>query len=318
MQSYSFYTYSFKPGIPQGGLFQGESSSFEDMSEDKRRKLFEFLFGGRGLQFTIKKKDYPCTVMAHDGGIVMLRLERPRNVTVYDKQKQANGAVANITKRPMPSNPFNYVIIDLREGRNMIAISIEGDAWRDTDTVANLLRESVNHHFDEMCKDIHIALTPQTFNHDYVEYSRYLIKKKKRRVTKMTFYLTGGTINPEVEAIIKKDRYLSGLMNRRRFKEKHLEVSYFDPDSPSIVRKNSNTLEHFVMLVLSEPRSDTFRLRMTYDDGTTLNCGHEVKFEYEMDENAFLSIFGNASMFPEMNIGAWLDKAKSIIEEECK
>ena len=288
------------------------------MSEDKRRKLFEFLFGKRGVLFPIKKKDYPCTVMSHDGGIVMLRLERPRNVTVYDKQEGPSGVVANITKKPMPSNPFNYVIIDFREGRNMIAISIEGDAWRDTDTVANLLRESVNHLFDEMCRDIHIALAPQTLNHDYVEYSRYLIKKRKRRVTKMTFYLTGGTINPEMEAIIKKDRYLSTLMNRRHFKERHLEVSYFDPDSQSIVRKNSKTLEHFVMLVLSEPGPDTFRLRMTYDDGTTLNCGREVKFEYAMDENVFASIFGNVSMFPEMNIGAWLDKARNIIEEECK
>lgn len=316
MDRYAFYTYSFEPGIPQGDLYQEDQSSFFVLSDKKCRERFEILFGRRGVVFPIKKKDYPCIVYAHGDGIVLLRLERPKNVPIYEK-KQNGGDVADIARKPTPSTPYNYIIIDFREGRNMIAVSISSDAWRDPNTVANILRESINYHFDEMCQDIHIVLQPQLIHRDYVEYSRYLIKEKQRRVTKMTFYFTGGTINPEMEAIIKNDQYLSGL-NNRRFKAKHVEVSYLDPDSASIVRKNSRTLEHFVTLVMSEPDKDNFRLHMTYDDGTTLNCGRESRFEYEMKDDVFMSIFGNVSMFPEQNIGAWLDQAKVKIEEECK
>lgn len=316
MEKYAFYTYSFEPGIPQGDLYQEDQSSFADLSDEKRRDKFELLFGKRGVEFRIKKKGYPCTVYAHGDGIVLLRLERPKNVPIYEK-KQNGGIVADIDRKPMPSNPYNYIIIDFREGRNMIAVSISSDAWRDTNVVANMLRESINNCFDAMNQDIHVVLQPQLIHRDYVEYSRYLIKEKERRVTKMTFYFTGGTINPEMEAIIKNDQYLRGL-NNRRFKAKHVEVSYLDPDSASIIRKNSRTLEHFVTLVMSEPDKDNFRLHMTYDDGTTLNCGKESRFEYQMKEEVFMSIFGNVSLFPEQNIGAWLDQAREIIEEECK
>lgn len=323
MERYSFYEYTFEPGISQDDLFQDKQLPFKDLSTDKCQRKFEFLFGGSGVEFKIQKANqqgadkYPCTILAHNEGIVLLRIERPRNVSVYVKQQQTKGVIAQIDKRHLPSNPYNYVIIDCRGGHNMIAISIENDAWRDTDSVANMLRESINYYFDSLKQDIHIVLKPQHINRDFVEYSRFLIKKKKRRVTKMTFYFTGGTINPEIEAIIKRDQYLSGL-NNRCFKAKHCEVSYFDPDSASIVRHKSRTLEHFVMLVMSEPNSDKFRLRMTYDDGTTLNCGKKVKFEYDMKDDVFFSIFGNTSMFPEYNIGAWLDQAREIIEEECK
>ena len=313
-KKYSFYTYDFEPGSSQGDLYDG-NQPFGEQSEKHRRSLFEFLFGKSGALFNIRNGDYPCTVMAHNDGIVMLRVERPRNVPLYIKEElQQTGVIPRIDKEKRPSNPYNYVIVDFREGRNLVAISIDGDAWRDTNTVANMLRESVNAQFDALNRDMHIVLQPLMFNRDFVEYSRYLIKKKQRRVTKMTFYFTGGKINPEMEAIIKKDGYLSGLKNRS-FKSRHTEISYIDPDSRAIARKNSSTLEHFVMLVMSEPDSDAFRLRITYDDGTTLNCGKQNKFEYEMPEDVFDSIFGFGSMFPEQNIGAWLDRAKEAVEE---
>lgn len=314
MQKYSFYTYEFEPGSPQNDLYD-ENRPFVEQSEKYRRDLFEFLFGNSSALFKIKNDDYPCMVMTHNDGIVMLRVERPRNIPLYIKEKlQQKGVIPRIDKQTRESNPFNYIIIDFREGRNLIAISIDGDAWRDTNTVANMFRESVNKKFDALNQDMHIVLQPLMFNRDFVEYSRYLIKKKQRRVTKMTFYFTGGKINPEMEAIIKKDNYLKGLKNRC-FKSQHTEISYIDPDSLAIARKNSNTLEHFVMLVMSEPDSDAFRLRMSYDDGTTLNCGKQNKFEYEMPVEVFESILGYDFLFPEQKIGAWLDRAREAVEE---
>ncbi len=321
MTRYAFYTYDFGPGTAQLNAFDGKRVPFSQLSVGNCQQRLDFQFGKNGEEFRIQRsrKDdadpYPCTVMAHIAGITLLRIEKPKNVKIFKKQEASKGNIASITKKWETSSPFNYVIIDCREGHNLIAISIDSDAWSNTDTVGNMLQESINHQFELMALDISIGLTPQYLCRDFVEYSRFLIKKKKRRVTKMTFFFSGGTIDPQIEAIIRKDRYLSGL-NNRNFNSKHTEVSYIDPDSASIIRKNSQTLEHFVTLVMSNPNSDAFRLRMTYDDGTTLNCGKRVRIEYEMSDQTFMSLLGYGSLFKEEQIGNWLDDVVRLIEEE--
>lgn len=319
MKKFVFYTYDFKPGSGQKDCFQGNEQP--ELTEEQKQEWFERLFGAERTTFIVKQNnrggadEFPCYVMSHRKGIVLLRLEHKKIVNLYVKQPAVGNNLPRIDREPRSSHPYIYVIIDLRPERKLIAISIDTDAWSNTDTVGNLLRESINRQLEELSLGFNIELKAVKLHRDFVEYSRYLIKTKRRRVTKMTFYFSGGTINPELEEIIKKDQYLSGL-NNRRFKAPHCEISYIDPDSASIVRKNSRTLEHFVTLVMSDPQSEAFRLRMTYDDGTTLFCGKDTRFEYDMNDDTFMSMMGEGTFFPEYDIFAWLDEVVTKIEEE--
>lgn len=321
MEKYAFYTYTFVKGSTQQDLFQPGQPAFENMTLDGCRSLTDNLMGRNGDEFVIqrhKKYDgetYPCTVMAHTDGITLLRIERPKKVPIYEKSQVSDGGIANIVKRPMPSNPYNYVIIDCRAGHNLIAISMDSDAWNNTDTVGNMLQTSINRQLDLLSRGFNIRLTPQYLQRNFVEYSRFLIKKKKRRVSKMTFFFTGGSINPEIEAIIKSDSYLRALESKR-FKAKHCEVSYIDPDSASLIRKNSSVLEHFVALVMSQPKGDAYRLSMTYDDGTTLNCGKSARFIYQMSDSTFLTFWNYGTLFDSTGVGGWLDHVVALMEEE--
>ena len=130
----------------------------------------------------------------------------------------------------------------------------------------------------------------------------------------MTVYFTHGLISPRVEEIIKNDAYLRELTGRM-FEASNGEVTYNYPNGNRILDRRGNMLEHIVTLIGSEPNG-AFRLRMTYDDGTSYTCGKDVRIEFEMDEMAFMGMLGVGNLFPEQEIGAWFDDKALKIEEQ--
>lgn len=320
MDKYAMFTYRFTRPSQKDLIFEGDASGEEDLSDETRRKRLDALFGEENTEFRVYKTNksdadnYPCTVLFHTDRIVLLRLVNPKYVPYYKVKPTTDGRISDIDKTKILSSPYIYIVIDCREGREAIAMSINNDAWRDLERVAAFVQESINNKLDLLKLGFNVVLIPQKIHRDFIDYSRELIKKRKLSVTKMTFYFTGGTINPELEAIIKGDGYLSTLLNK--YVSKHCEVSYSNPETRDLLDGRSRTLEHIVTLVCSDPLSEAFRLRISYDDGTTLVCGKALRMVYEMDEMTFESMRGFRSLFPEQEIGAWLDCVMDNIKEE--
>lgn len=321
MDKYAFYSYSFEDVPIEGDCFEGEQVLTTDTSDMHRRSMLDHLFGHRNTSFTIKKyrkhdaDDLPTTVLAHPERIVLLRVENPKEVKVWEKSSSPPGEVASIKERRLPSNPFSYVLIDCRErGQRMMAIRIDSSAWRNTDIVAQLLQDNINKKLKSLSRGFAIKIKPVLMEIDFVEHSRFLIKRKKIPVTKMTVYFTHGLISPRVEEIIKNDAYLRELTGRM-FEASNGEVTYNYPNGNRILDRRGNMLEHIVTLIGSEPNG-AFRLRMTYDDGTSYTCGKDVRIEFEMDEMAFMGMLGVGNLFPEQDIGAWFDDKAQKIEEQ--
>jgi len=131
MDKYAIYYYELNDAPVEGNFLQGEVAKHPNMSKDQCREALYALFGDRNSEFVIKKmkknraETYPSIVMARGERLVLLRLENPKEVTVWEKHTSSPGEAANIDKRKVPSNPFCYIIIDCRSGHNMIAIEID-------------------------------------------------------------------------------------------------------------------------------------------------------------------------------------------------
>ena len=320
MDKYAIYSYKFSDAPFEGNFLQGDEVVRPDTSEEHCREVIYALFGERNSEFVIKKlkknsaDTYPSIVMSRVERLVLLRLENPKEVTVWEKHTPPPGEAANIDKRKIPSNPYCYIIIDCRAGHNMIAIEIDSNVWRSTDIVAGLLQESINCKLEANSCGFKVKITPQVLPVDFLSLSRRLIKKDHLPVTKMTVYLTRGLINPKVEDIVKNDPYLKD-MHRRMFEASSAECSYNYPNGMRIIDGRSRMLEHFVMLIGSEP-SGAFRLRLSYADGTSYICGKDVRMEFQMSEVAFWGMLGIGNLFPEQEMGAWLDYVANEIEKQ--
>ena len=308
------YSFSFiEVPVQMDWTKDGSSDSQPDTSDAARLQMLDHLFGQEKTTFRILKQNkhdadtLPCTVLAHPERIVLLRLENPKQEVIYDKRQAQPGEVARIDIRDIPSFPYLYVILDLREGGSKkVAISVASDAWRNLDIVAKLIEENVNRLLSECQCGFGIELKPETLHVDFVSHSRMLIKKKKMSVQKMTIYLTHGLINPKVEEVIKEDPTIRIWLNHM-YKAQHGEFTLIDPDSNELLKNNARLLEHMGLLIGSDPSGQNFRMKMTYSDGRSYTCGKDIRMEFEMNDMTFSGILGVGVLFPEDEISRWFD-----------
>lgn len=322
MDKYAIYTYSFTDAPIEGDWTKGDKVTLPKLSDDQRRAMLDQLFGRQNALFTIKKynksdaDDYPCTVLAHPERFILLRIERPKEERIFEKHESLRGEAARIDERRLPSFPYVFVIIDCRESCGCkIAISVDSSAWRSTDKVAELIQNNVNRQLKNLSRGFGIKVDPELMKLDFVSHSRNLIKKKRLGVDKMTIYYTRGMINPKVEEVIKDDPFIKRLF-RSMFNAQHGQLTLYGPESKQILAQNAKILEHIVTLVASDPVSEPFRLKMDYSDGSSYSCGKDIRMEFRMDAMVFGAMFGEGSLFPEHEIGAWFDGVTKQIEEQ--
>jgi hypothetical protein len=293
-----------------------------NFSDENCRMRLDKLFGDKKSIFDVRQLNkhdadkLPCTVLAHPDCFVLLRLEHPKEEKIFDKRESKNGDIDLIEERHIPSFPYIYIIIDCRQKVGCkIAFSIDSNAWRSLDKVAAVFQESVNRQLRGLSWGFGIKISPITMQIDFVSHSRRLIKKENLRVDKMTIYFSNGTINPEIEEIVKNDSFIKGLM-QRMYNAPHGELTLYGPEGSKIINAKSKVFQHLVTLVGSDPVAQPFRLSMSYSDGSVYKCGKDVRMEFWMSDNTFMSLLGMGTLFPQDEIGAWFDEVTRKIEKQ--
>lgn len=318
MDKYAIYSYEFEKRPIQGDLFDTGNEHSPVKTDEERRVWFDRMFGERNTDVRIQKPNSqkvtncPSVVMAHSDNITILRVVNPKVVSYWEEREAQPGQIKPIAKRTTPSSPFCYVVIDCRENKNLIAIEVDGSAWRDTDVLARILQDSFNVMFEKYRLGIGIIIKPVFLSRDFIEQSKYYIKKKKLGVTKMTVYFTRGHIDPKVEEIIKNDAYLRNL-EKSMFDSKTAEITYTNPDARRIIDERSKVLEHLVTLIHSSSK-ELFRLRLSYENGVTLSCGNDMRMEFDMNAVAFMQMLGESCPFPGEMMGDWFDNISDEIK----
>jgi len=323
MDSYALYTYTYCPAeAVQGDFFISQDVKIDMSTEDKNLWL-DRLFGKRNADVRIQRikkrgagaDKFPCKVLAHGGRVVWLRLENEKIRRMWVKhQSNTPHDPDPISQEYIAENPFTYIFLDCREGKNLIAIMKENDAWRNTDVAAKLVEESLNLLMQDVAYGFGIKIDPETVTKDYWEYNRRLILKDKLRVKKMTIYFGAGTLDPRVIDYINQTPILKRLQ-KEMWEAKRGKLELEEPFGPRIVDKRKRDFKNIIGLIGSNLTSDAFGLSIAYDDGQELVCGRDVRLMFPMKTDTFSMLFSQ-NLFGEYKINDWLDGAVEYINKQ--
>lgn len=320
MRNFAIYSYGFTEDIDKPPLFAFEPSVCDPVPPEQRQGCMLALFGKEGESFGLKdtrKKDvfYPCTVMMNQDGIVMLQLERPKNIEVWKKRDTRPGELPRIVPEKVPSNPYCFVFIDCRSGHNKIAIEISSSAWRKTDEVKVLLAVNMNMLFNNDPKyGFNVRIEPETYSFDYLEHQRVLLSKKKQKVETMKIHLKRGIIDPKVEAIVRHNRTVNSLFGSI-FSSTKADISLQNPDVSGLIRKGSRLGEYFMMLVGSE-QDEGFGVSLTLSNHRTYVWGEDIRIDFPMNVEILDSALSKDTLFPIPKVDKWFDQVENDIKEE--
>ena len=320
MDKYAIYTYEKTDAPPQEGeIWQEDEETTPAGDNDEKTDKLEWLFGGTGTEFRVQRESrrggadkFPCTVLAHDHHVALLRLENVKSVSVYVKSQAAVGKVARIDKQDIESNPYCYVIIDFNPERRLIAIQVDSDSWRKTETVRGLLEGGINDFLNQKKMGFNVKILSKMQTQEFWDYSTYRIKKEHRTLSKMTIYFDKGKLDPRVEALVKQSPYLRNLM-KDLWGGTHGELTIFDPVGTRVIDQRKHDIENLVAIIMSDIPNNKFGLKMTYDDGIAYTCGKAVQVEIPLDMQYLINFQTKTlALGDEYQLEWWLD---NVVEQ---
>ena len=291
---YAIYSYKFIETNEEGDWTQGEQVIVTDI--DAAQDWFYKLFGKTRTLFPVQKgesesaKKYTCEVYGNDHRIVALRLLNIKEQSYWKLVETPNDPMGELVKELLESTPCTYVIIDCRKGQNTIAVKVEKEAWRTTDTVCELMEMSINRHLESFSRNFRIKLYTKLESHDFLDYSSRRIKKDGRTLKKMTIRFRTGKLNPIIEGLVKNSRYLKGLFERiNKYNGSSGELILNQPMGAKLIDRRRHDIEDFITLIASDPKG--YSMDWTFDDNMTLHYGKDSIFEPSMDPEGSLELF---------------------------
>ncbi|MBO7539433.1 MAG: hypothetical protein J6T44_09155 [Prevotella sp.] len=291
---YAIYSYKLVKANDEGDWTQGEQVIVTDM--DATQDWLYRLFGKTQNLFHVQKgegesaKKYTCEVYGNDHRIVALRLLNIKEQSYWKLVKNPNDPMGELIKDFYESTPCTYVIIDCRKGQNTIAVKVETDAWRSTDTVCELMENSINHHLMSYGRGFRIKIYTKMQNHDFLDYSSRRIKKEGRTLKKMTIRFKTGQLNPIIEAFVKNSPYLKGLFDRiNKYEGASGELTLNKPMGAKLIDRRRHDIETMIALIASDPQG--YGMDWTFDDNVMLRYGKDSIYESPIDPEGSLELF---------------------------
>jgi hypothetical protein len=167
---------------------------------------------------------------------------------------------------------------------------VETDAWRKTDTVCELIENSINIHLESMSRGFRIKLYTKLESHDFLDYSSRRIKKDGRTLKKMTIRFRTGQLNPQIEALVKGSPYLKGLFERiNKYEGASGELTLNKPMGTKLIDRRRHDIETMISLIASDPQG--YGMDWTFDDNVTLHYGKDSIYQPPMDPEGSLELF---------------------------
>lgn len=323
MDVYALYSYTLEPATCiQGNFYENEQVKQPNPSED-RNEDFDKLFGEKKDEIFIPKKrkkinnvgedHYPCTVILHTGRVVWLRMENQKTQSRYVKTISQTSEPDAIEKVPELTVPYHYIFIDCRKGQNLIAIRKNSDAWRNTDTVARLLAESLNDRLFNKGYGFQIKITPVTLHKDLWDYNQERLTIQGKSIKKMTIFMLNGQLSSKVIDIINRTPNLRAL-RELCYKGSGAKLIVSDPNGEEILKDKTRDLQNIITIITSNILNPNFGLSLSYNDGVEVSCGKDIQLEYAMEADLLMvagGVFGE-----EFNLFTWLDDISKYIKTQ--
>ncbi|MBQ4386219.1 MAG: hypothetical protein II822_01225 [Prevotella sp.] len=293
MANYAIYAYKFIRCNDPGDWTQGAQVVETDMTHVQN--TFYELFGKQSTLFHVQRdegagaKKYTCEVYGNDARVVALRLFNMKEEHYWQLVDSRTDPMGAVEKKSLPSTPCTFVIIDCRPDKNIIAVKVEKEAWSNTDSVRDLMEESINRHLESLSRGFRVKLYTKMESRNFFEYSKRRIIKEGRTVKHMTIRFKTGQLNPVIQARINTSVYLRYLFNVINKYALSGEMTLNQPIGPKLIDKRRHDIENIIALILSDPKG--YGLDLTFDDKVTLHCGEDVRAELPMDPEGALDLF---------------------------
>lgn len=294
MDIYAIYAYKLVRCNDYGDWTQGAEVREADMGG--AQNTLHQLFGATGTLFPVQEDEgdgarkYTCKVYGNDRRVVALRLQNEKEEHYWTDEDDPNDPMGTVTRKTVKSKPPTFVVIDCRPGCNILAVKIESDAWRNPDTVRDLMEASINACLKSLSRGFRVRLVTKMQSHEFFDYSKRRIKKEGRSVKNMTISFRTGKLNPAVEAVVKSSDFLKRLFSLiDKYGGASGEMTLNQPIGPRLIDRRRHDIENIVALVASDPQG--YALDMTFDDDVTLHCGKDVRADLPMTPQGALELF---------------------------
>lgn len=289
---YAIYTYEFIEKKDEGDLWEGQVIVPDKL--EAQNTLYG-LFGVKNTDFYVQEeisdgtKKYICKVYGNDHRIVALRLQNEKEEWYWEDEYDPDDPMGKVVKKPVKSRPATFVVIDCRPGYNIIAVKVEKDAWSNTDTVRDLMKDSINRYLESDSKGYRVQLITKMYERHFFNYSKYRIKEEGRTLKSMTITFKTGKLNPKIEAIVKGSQFLKQLFQVIDKYSISGEMKLNEPIGEKLIDRRRHDIENLIALVLCDPKG--YGLDMIFDDDMTLHCGKDARAEIPMDPKGALELF---------------------------
>lgn len=315
---FSIFTYKVAGIESSGGLFQ---KSEDSETIKKYLEKLEFCFGGAGSEMRMQKinkynaDNFPCTVMAHDRHIAWLRLEKEKDVSVYQKEESHDGEIAGIELNKIPSTPYSFVIFSFTPENMVVAIQSLSDAWRNPESIRSIVESSINRIIQANKFDFDLKIEAKLSKPKFWDYNMHRLKVERVAIKKITISLSGKhTIKPEVIDLIRSNGMLSELQNHMYGGTKADFVVY-DPKTEMFLAEKQHAEN--MLCILASHSSEDMAIKMKYTDGVSYTCGKEMRMEIDMPDHIMIRFgFDNIGNYDQKcEIELWMEQAKKEIEK---
>ncbi len=280
------------------------------------RERFELLFGKKpGSSFQIqkvhKKSDtdkYPCHVLRHEENIILLRIENPKNVEIWEQQP-SDSSIPIIERTAKESYPYCYVIIDNRPGKQLIAIQISNPAWRNPNQVRNLLEDSINWQLHVMDYGVEVNIKTKMMPTDFWDYVNRKRRKYGVSIKSMIFSFTNPRRRPDIDiksALSSEWKHFEsfiGWMDRLGGDKGEIKIT--PPKNDALMKRKQADIKHMVEICMNS----NYSLSVTFSDDVSYKCNEELRAELPMLNDSIRIEFekGFGDLFNGYTIFKWLD-----------
>ena len=138
-----------------------------DEAFSRARERFAKLFAGNELKIFRTKNDgsadvYPNYIWRRDKDVFLIRLNNRHLLKLVQLTENTNGGAPNCVESKIESNPYCYIIVDLRDDRCQLAIE-KSSAWKNNpDVVRDILQETFSLQMmdERLIVDLHAKMQP--------------------------------------------------------------------------------------------------------------------------------------------------------------
>ena len=319
MEKYAIYSYTLNETPRRAELPSfGENPNIENLSLEQR---FELLFGEKpGSDLPVQKikrggaEKFPCHVARHEENVILLRLDKKRDVPIWEEHPSTSSPLTRIERATVKSTPYCYIIIDNRPEARLIAIQSNSAAWRNANDVKDLLQESMNWLLTTVHNwGVEVTIQTKMLPTKFWEYVDRRRKKEDVKIRSMTFSFANykrrsdidikSALSSEWKHLDSFISWIDGIGGDRG------EFCVIPPRGGELMtRKRLADIKHMIEICINS----NYSLSVTFSDGVTYRCNENMRAEIPMENEGFREEFesGWKKFFTPYNLFIWLDNVR--------